>query len=977
MIEHVLQYYTLDGKQLSLFERTITHQGVTNLAMHEYNDFDIHIRQRQGDYYPVSVYRAEGGDVEGKFRLPFPVQDLELKRTQVENVILRSANPRLRVSLSQDEQFVRKFGEALFKALFSGAVRSCYQSSQVLARERGRGLRIRLHIDAPELTVLPWEFLFDRGDFVTLSNETPLVRYIRAPQAQRPMKVTGKLRILGMVANPKNEAQLNVAAEQKRLAESLAPLIKAGAVELVWLNGSTHSALQEQLWHGPWHIFHFIGHGYFKVDADEGYLIFCDDAGRAAPVSATHLARLLGDHTSLRLVVLNACQSATGGKDTSSSVANVLVQKGLAAVVAMQFPISDEAALAFSSVFYRAIAAALPVDKAIAEARKSLAALDGYVEWGTPVLAMRAPNGRLFDLPTRTSAGRPKDKEPTRRDPMPPTAPRNLRGSNEDGRFTALLAEGNAYFEVAEFGRALNSYEQAVQLNPSSAEAFYRRGRARYALGEHELALADYQRSIALDPTFSRGYNGRGNYRLGRGDFAGALADYDKAIQLDPKDSYPYLNRARLRYDQREYTAALADAERSIALSPNDSLGFVMRAQIQIELGKTAQASADLERAVTINKRESAAYFWRAHIAQLASQHEQAVADYSQYIKLWDKDWAAYCNRGISFLNLGRHAEAEADFLAAQKLAPSVQTPWVFLGMLRVEQKRAEEGLALFSQVLAKEPDNVEALCGRGQALMALGKQTEALKLFDEALKRDPNRLDAHFDRGRLLWNMNRLKDALAEFTWVIGRQPLGHPAYFNRAGIRWDLGDLQGALEDFNAVVKLAPRLARGYRRRCQLLFQLKQYAASRDDALRAVELEPGQAEDQYHLARALAQLNDIPGALKAIGQAINVDASSPDYLSERAQLLTSAATRDKARRRQLLTDALSDMNKAVRLRANDEALLQRRAYIYLELDDTQKAIADLQAALKVTSDASKRKVILEQIEKSKKKEKPSWWPF
>jgi hypothetical protein len=77
----------------------------------------------------------------------------------------------------------------------------------------------------------------------------------------------------------------------------------------------------------------------------------------------------------------------------------VLVRKGTPAVIAMQYEITDTAAVELSRSFYAALARGLAVDCALTEARKAVAlALPGTVEWGTPVLHLRAHDGRIFEV---------------------------------------------------------------------------------------------------------------------------------------------------------------------------------------------------------------------------------------------------------------------------------------------------------------------------------------------------------------------------------------------------------------------------------------------------------------------------------------------------------------------------------------------------------------------------------------------------
>ena len=100
-----------------------------------------------------------------------------------------------------------------------------------------------------------------------------------------------------------------------------------------------------------------------------------------------------------------------------------LVQQDCTAVVAMQFPISDGAATAFTGEFYAALADGMPVDQAVTSARKGL--LAGYAsEWATPVLYLNAPDGQVFEgvAPRSPEATRIPVAGRTAPDP-PPTTP--------------------------------------------------------------------------------------------------------------------------------------------------------------------------------------------------------------------------------------------------------------------------------------------------------------------------------------------------------------------------------------------------------------------------------------------------------------------------------------------------------------------------------------------------------------------------
>lgn len=365
-----------------------------------YQDFELEIAAAlPGGRYPVAVLRSPSGQARGAMEFPYDQQDRERQLARLEDAILTGG--------PESEQLVQDFGEQLFQALFPGEVRTVYDRSRQAMQDAGQGLRLKLRVNAPELSTVPWEYLYDprSAEFIALSRYTPIVLYVELPMGETPLAVKPPLHILGMVASPSDAPTLDVDREKMRLEEAIAPLRSAGRVDLTWLEGSTWRDLQEAMQRGPWHVFHFIGHATSAGTDGAGALLLTDEAGRAAALGAQDLGTLLADQRTLRLAVLNACEGARpGSQGAYSSVAAALVRRGVPAVVAMQYAISDRAALEFSGSFYGALAANLPIDAAVSEARKAIdLALPESVEWGTPVLFMRTPDGVLWDVRQRRS----------------------------------------------------------------------------------------------------------------------------------------------------------------------------------------------------------------------------------------------------------------------------------------------------------------------------------------------------------------------------------------------------------------------------------------------------------------------------------------------------------------------------------------------------------------------------------------------
>jgi hypothetical protein len=351
------------------------------------------------DTYVVRVLQSVGGG-EPVETITLDVDELVSQRPHVEASILSSSVSTRRI-MSDTEAAVQAVGVRLFDATFTGDIRTAYRTSAAVASERGKGVQMALRLDAPGLAALPWEALFDSETQTYLCLKEPLVRHVPAPYSPPALRVTPPLKVLGMISSPAGLPALDVEAERGRLEEALRPHLDAGRVELHWLEDVSWTGVHDKLLEEEWHVLHFIGHGGYDTETDEGVLAFVGRTGRADYVPASRLADLLDEaEPTPRLVVLNSCQSgASGTVDLFSGTAAALAHSGIHAVAAMQYSISDDAAIAFARGFYKALAHGRGIDEAVRSGRIGILGLSrGTLEWITPVLYLRGEDTRLFDI---------------------------------------------------------------------------------------------------------------------------------------------------------------------------------------------------------------------------------------------------------------------------------------------------------------------------------------------------------------------------------------------------------------------------------------------------------------------------------------------------------------------------------------------------------------------------------------------------
>jgi hypothetical protein len=364
-----------------------------------YQDFVVRIGLLPEGRLRARVLRSPAGEGELTVPLPSWLEDAVLAHSSGiargpeagRDVRLRTPPPPAAVEV----------GRLLHELIFSGVVGRLWdQSRGSLAGRREAGLRLRLQLDlanADLLAELPWELLRsgDTGAYLSLDRRTPVLRHLEVAQPVSPQKLPASLKVLGVAAAPRELDSLDLATEKQKLEKGK----KLHRWQLSYLAQPTVEQLREALVREGAQVLHFMGHGDFDPASQEGALYFEDGQGNASPWTGSQLAATLTGLPALRLVVLNACQTAVSGISGNAygGVAAALVRGGIPAVIAMQRPISDGAAIAFSSAFYRHLASGADLEEALTEGRQAIrTANPSSLEWAIPVLFSRAMDDGLF-----------------------------------------------------------------------------------------------------------------------------------------------------------------------------------------------------------------------------------------------------------------------------------------------------------------------------------------------------------------------------------------------------------------------------------------------------------------------------------------------------------------------------------------------------------------------------------------------------
>jgi hypothetical protein len=196
---------------------------------------------------------------------------------------------------------------------------------------------------------------------------------LRSKTAERPTREA--LRVLFVASGPTNEDRLRLGAEHRDIVERLRKSTLRAEIDIEATLAARPTDLLDAINRLRPTALHISGHG------DLDGILLENDIGMAVEVDAGQLVGLVRTCPSLRLLVLNSCES---------SVLAEAISKELDGAIGMSASIEDDAAREFAAQLYSSLGEGLDLKTAFEQAKVQvqLAGLPGF---DIPQLLLREP----------------------------------------------------------------------------------------------------------------------------------------------------------------------------------------------------------------------------------------------------------------------------------------------------------------------------------------------------------------------------------------------------------------------------------------------------------------------------------------------------------------------------------------------------------------------------------------------------------
>jgi tetratricopeptide (TPR) repeat protein len=168
----------------------------------------------------------------------------------------------------------------------------------------------------------------------------------------------------------------------------------------------------------------------------------------------------------------------------------------------------------------------------------------------------------------------------------------------------AWWSRGNALLDLGQYAEAVTSYDRTLEIKPDYHEAWYNRGIALSQLGDYEEAIASYDRALAIKPDKYQTWNSRGIALRQLGRYEESIDSYDHALDIKPVDYEAWYNRGCVLCRLGHYEEAIASWSQALAIKPDYPSAFYNTACLYALLGNANLAIENLQQAINLNSNK-------------------------------------------------------------------------------------------------------------------------------------------------------------------------------------------------------------------------------------------------------------------------------------------------------------------------------------------------------------------------------------
>jgi tetratricopeptide (TPR) repeat protein len=439
-----------------------------------------------------------------------------------------------------------------------------------------------------------------------------------------------------------------------------------------------------------------------------------------------------------------------------------------------------------------------------------------------------------------------------------------------------------AYFNTGYYDTRIPELKERIRIQPNDRDARWELGRTFSLLGQLQDAAEQFRAVLQFCPNDVGALLQLALAEKQAGDIEQSQTFLVRALALDPESSLLHGTLGEVLYHRGLSPEALLELEFAVALNPENHDALYLMGFVLGDLGRHDDARSVTRRAIHLNPALS-----RAH-ANLSIDHQRVerpvpATDGKRELQVSGEGQLARYNLGLAFRSKGYYTEALREYEVALERGEERDLVLQAKAEVFLLTRRQREAIALYDDLLSRQPHSPKLWNERGVALHQEGRFVDAEESYRRALVAEPSYAIAHNNLGVSLYHRGVVDDAANEFRMALDVRPGFVKARLNLALLLSRAKRYPLALDAFRQVLRTEAENPVAWNGIGLVLSELRKFEDARNALARAIQARPDFAEAHYNMSFTLSNLGDFEGALRETKRALELD---PYYVAQKFEL-------------------------------------------------------------------------------------------
>ena len=263
---------------------------------------------------------------------------------------------------------------------------------------------------------------------------------------------------------------------------------------------------------------------------------------------------------------------------------------------------------------------------------------------------------------------------------------------------------------------------------------------------------------------------------------------------------------------------------------------------------------------------------------------------------------------------------------------PDDASVWNMKGVVHAQRTEYGEALRCLDQALQIDSGLVAAHTNKGRVLLAIGpeKASTALKSFDTALGLNPDDVDALRDKAQALRVLGRSKDEITCYSRLSDLLPEEWGVWLRLGDLQLETGELKKAISSYTRSLELKEDLVPAYIRKAIALGLDQQFDDALKSAKTATKLEPESAEAWLILGDVNLRAGKMHSAMKSLEKASDLDPTDASVENTMGMVLYKEGD---------LKGSVKHLRRAIIRKKDYPTAIRNLGLVLMELEEWQAA--------------------------------------